>query len=386
MKIIGVMSGTSADGIDLALVDISGQPPSLQVNVLEMQSIGYDSRMRARILDTCQQGTVNDVCQLNFDLGKTIAQAILDTFTSMLHSVDLIASHGQTIWHQVNQQGDVTSTLQIGSGAVIAERTGITTVNNFRERDVAAGGHGAPLTAYVDWLLLRHGTEWRAVQNIGGMGNVSFLPPLNHDTSHLIAFDTGPGNVLIDAAINILTDGRQTYDNNGEVASGGRVNNVWLSELLQYPYFQQQPPRTTGRELFGQAMAASLVQEGRQRGESDANIIATLTAFTAASIEAAYQRFAPAPVTAVILGGGGVKNQTLFRMLVQRLAPAKVITHEDVGLNSEFKEALAFAVLGYETLHQRPGTLPSQTGARHSSILGQITPGQNYISLLRGLV
>ncbi len=382
LRVIGVMSGTSVDGIDIVVSDIHGSPPRIHAEIVQAQTVNYPLRIRERILAACAPGRADEVCRLNFEIGERIAQAILDT-TDELGSVDLIASHGQTIWHDVNEQGHVASTLQIGSAAVIAEMTGITTINNLRERDVAAGGHGAPLTAYVDWLLLRHDTEWRAIQNIGGIANVSFLPPLSSGDSELIAFDTGPGNVLIDSAMGILTQQQQHLDVDGAMAATGNVDEEWLQELLNHAYFQQIPPRTTGRELFGDEMARKIVAMGHARGHPNADIIATITALTAASIADAYQRFAPALVYEVILGGGGVHNQTLRRMLGRYLAPANIRTHEDIGLSSDYKEALAFAVLGYETWHQRNGTLPSQTGATRGTILGQVTPGQNFLVLVR---
>jgi anhydro-N-acetylmuramic acid kinase len=248
---------------------------------------------------------------------------------------------------------------------------------------VAAGGQGAPLTAYADWLLLRHPTAWRAVQNIGGIGNVTFLPPLADAVNPPLAFDTGPGNALIDGALAIFSGGRAAYDHDGALARQGMVDEGWLRVLLAHPYYERRPPKTTGRELFGAPLSAGLVAAGRARGLDDQGIVATLTALTAASIADAYGRFAPAPIREVILGGGGARNPTLVAMLRQRLAPAAVIKHEDVGLDSDNKEALVFALLAYETWHARPGSHPGLTGARHPVVLGQITPGDHYAALMR---
>ena len=275
----------------------------------------------------------------------------------------------------------MNASLQVVEAAVIAERAGITTISNFRARDIAAGGQGAPLTSYVDWLLLRHPTKWRAIQNIGGMGNVTFLPPLDNTATAPIAFDTGPGNALLDIAVSQLTDGRLNYDRDGEMAEQGRVNEEWLDALLAHPYYARDYPKTTGRETFGTAAALELVALAQSRGITDAEIIATLTALTATNIADAYKRFAPAEVDEVILGGGGRHNPVMVGMLRQLLAPATVMTHEDIGMDSDFKEALVFAILAYETWHNRPSTLPALTGARHPSILGQITPGANYVDL-----
>lgn len=381
MKIIGLMSGTSVDGIDAALCEITGAPPRLDARILSAKTIPYTQIFREKVLALCSPGTIDEACRLNVALGEQFARAAQQVAGN--EQIDLIGSHGQTIWHDVDQAGQVTSTLQIGSGAIIAERTGITTINNFRERDVAASGQGAPLTAYVDWLLLRHPTQWRAVQNIGGIGNVTLLPPLNDTESRMVAFDTGPGNALIDAVVAAITNGVQTYDRDGKLAAQGQIDAAWLAELLSHPYFEQSPPRTTGRELFGTAMAMDLLESGRTRGLDDNSIIATLTGLTAHSIADAYRRFAPQPPQEVILGGGGAHNQTMVAML-QGLLPGITVTgHKAVGLDSDFKEALVFAVLAYETWHHRPGCLPEQTGATHGMVLGQITPGRNYKSLVK---
>lgn len=381
MKIIGMMSGTSGDGIDSALCLVEGAPPRLTAKVLHGITIPYDAQRRRRILDACHPDTGNviHICELNFELGAFFAEAAL----AVNEGADLIASHGQTIWHNVDASGTVTSTLQIGAPALLAEKTGLTVISNFRERDVTAGGQGAPLTAYVDWLLLRHESKWRAVQNIGGMGNVTVLPPLNEPSAEPLAFDTGPGNALIDAAVLHLTDGALSYDKDGEMALAGTIDGGWLEELLDHPYYHRQPPKTTGREVFGSQMARELVQEGQQRGRSASDIVATLTAVTAGSIAMAYQQFVHVPIGEVVIGGGGSRNPALMSMIQQHLPSVPVTTHEALGIDSDYKEALVFAVLAYETWHNRPATLPSLTGAAHASVLGQITPGSNYESLIR---
>jgi anhydro-N-acetylmuramic acid kinase len=388
MLIVGLMSGTSADGIDAAVCEIGGAPPHVRARIVQATMQPYPDDLRQRILDAClpERSQVDTLCRLNADLGEHFAQAALHVIAEAgirPEAVDLIGSHGQTVWHAVQPDGRVSATLQITEASVIAELTGITTVSNFRPRDVAAGGQGAPLTGYADWLLLRHATHWRAVQNIGGMGNVTFLPPLADSSSPPLAFDTGPGNALIDAAVSLMTHGAQRYDHDGLLAARGRVDQEWLSGLLAHPYYQRRPPKTTGRELFGAQMSEELVAEGRARGLEDASILATLTALTAASIAVAYRRFAPAPIAEVVLGGGGARNPTLVAMLRERLAPAAVLSHEDIGLDSDNKEALVFALLAYETWHARPGTHPALTGAHHAAVLGQITPGRNYAALIR---
>jgi anhydro-N-acetylmuramic acid kinase len=388
MLIVGLISGTSADGIDAALCEISGAPPRLQAHIVHAITHPYPDGFQQRIHNTClpELSRVDDICQLNAELGEHFAQAVQHVIADAgrsLADVDLIGSHGQTVWHMVQPDGRVTSTLQLTEAAVIAERTGITTVCNFRPRDIAAGGQGAPLTSYADWVLLRHPDHWRAVQNLGGIGNVTFLPPLNDTTSAPLALDTGPSNALIDSAVILITSGRQRYDRDGLLAARGTVDEDWLRTLLTHPYYQRQPPKTTGRELFGPPMAAELFAQGRARGLDDASILATLTALTAASIADAYQRFAPAPVAEVIAGGGGTRNPTLMTMLRQRLDPVPVRTHEDIGLDSDNKEALVFALLAHETWHARPGNHPALTGADHPVVMGQIVPGANYADLIR---
>jgi anhydro-N-acetylmuramic acid kinase len=386
MKVIGLMSGTSADGVDAALCEITGEPPQLHAEILHAVTIPYMSDMRQRILNACQPETshVDELCQLNFDLAETFVatiQTLIDQSGVSVSEIDLIGSHGQSVWHNVLADGSVSATLQIVEASVIAEGLGVTTISNFRTRDVAAGGQGAPLTGYVDWLLLRHETKWRAVQNIGGMGNVTLLPPLTVADREPLAFDTGPGNALIDMAVVKLTDNAQTYDIGGALARQGRIDEEWLEILLSHPYYHRQPPKTTGRELFGTDMAYKLVNEGLNRGLTPAEIVATVTTLTAQSIADAYRNFIDVKIDEIILGGGGRHNAALVGLLSELLAPVPVMTHEDIGIDSDFKEALVFAVLAYETWHNRPSTLSKLTGARHPTVLGQITPGANYADL-----
>lgn len=388
MIVIGLMSGTSADGVDVAICDIRGRPGDMTVELISGETFEYEADMRQRILASCDPAAsrVNDIATLHVDLADAFADcalAALQHADMRLEQVDLIGSHGQTIWHNVLPNGAVNASFQIVEAAVLAERSGITTISNFRARDIAAGGQGAPLTSYVDWLLLRHPAHWRAIQNIGGMGNVTFLPPLIDETSAPVAFDTGPGNALLDIAVSHFSGGEMKYDQDGHFAKQGRVNEEWLDELLQHPYYARAYPKTTGRETFGTAAALASVAEAQNRGLQTAEIVATLTALTASNIADAYRRFAPASIREVILGGGGGRNPIMVGMLRQLLAPATVKTHEDIGMDSDFKEALVFALLAYETWHGRPAALPAFTGARRASVLGAVTPGFNYAELLR---
>jgi anhydro-N-acetylmuramic acid kinase len=239
---------------------------------------------------------------------------------------------------------------------------------------MAAGGQGAPLVPYIDLLLFGHADQFRAAQNIGGIGNVTFLPPFNRPDLSPLAFDTGPGNVLLDEAAARITNGDWTYDHDGELAAEGHVDPTLLADLLDQPYFQRKPPKSTGRELFNRAYAQAVWDRAAERSLSPTDVIATLTAFTAHSIAQAYRDFLPHPPAEVIVSGGGAANPTLMTMLQQALAPAILRLSDDLGVSSPAKEALAFAILAYETWHRRPGNLPAATGAHRAVILGQITP------------
>ncbi len=393
MLVLGLMSGTSADGVDAALVELSGAPPDLSWRIVQLTSMPYPPDLRAELF-TCfrpEKGTVDRLCALNFALGRAFADAAMACIRAaglQPDDVHLIGSHGQTLWHI--PAGDDASTLQLGEPAVIAEATGITVISNFRTRDMAAGGQGAPLVSYVDALLFSHPTLTRTALNIGGIANFTYLPPhhpLPTPDSHssggktgepsiAFAFDTGPGNMLIDDAVQRLTDGAQRYDHDGIIAARGRVHDALLAELMSHPYLAQRPPKTTGREMFGAQFGAHVWQRGMALGLNGEDVVATLTMFTAASIAQAHHAFLPRLPDEVIVSGGGARNPTLMRFLEQALAPARVCASDAMGMPAEAKEAIAFAVLAYETWHGRPGNLPSATGARHPVVLGNITPGR----------
>jgi anhydro-N-acetylmuramic acid kinase len=385
--VIGLMSGTSVDGIDAAVVRLEGAPPSLKWEVLRHSHHSLDPELRAEIF-VCfrpETGSVDRLCRLNFALGRAFGAAALDAAYEAglsITEIDMIGSHGQTLWHEPPVEDGRGSTLQLGEPAVIAEMTGVPVVSNFRTRDMAAGGQGAPLVSLADWLLLSHPRKIRAAQNIGGIANVTYIPPSLSLSSPdergvgvegIIAFDTGPGNMLIDEAVRLATEGAQDYDHDGVLAAQGNVDESLLSEWLTEPYFGQRPPRSTGRELFGAQRAAEYWSQAGQRGLSPNDIVATLTALTVRSIEHAYRTFLPAFPDEVIVSGGGARNPTLMTMLARRLSPARVTTSEDYGLGIEAKEAVAFAVLAYESWHKRAGNIPAATGASRAVVLGSIT-------------
>jgi len=373
---IGLMSGTSADSIDAACVRFAGAPPRLDWELLSFITLPMTAELRQEIFAAFrpETGTVDKLCQLNFTLGEWFAKASLEAVKAAgltPAQVDFIGSHGQTVWHIPPNSGEgVPSTLQLGNPAVIAERTGITVVSDFRSRDMAAGGQGAPLVPFVDNLLLSHETLSRAVQNIGGIGNVTWLPA--GGKGEAFGFDTGPGNMLLDRAAEVLTEGRLHCDMDGKMAFAGTVQEHFLQKwMAEEPYFTRKPPKSTGRELFGVQRCGVYLKE--MEGCAKEDILATLTAFTARSTAEAYKHFLPALPDEVLLCGGGARNPAIAAMLQKELPGSRIGRTEDAGLPGDSKEAVAFAVLGYETMNRRPGNLPAATGANGPVILGSIT-------------
>lgn len=369
------------DAIDAALVELERVDDALHMRVRAFAMLPYDPALRERLVGLLppHAGSTAEVCALNVAVGEAFAAAALalaERAGVPIETVDLIGSHGQTVYHQV-AAGVERSTLQIGTPAVIAERTGCTVVADFRLRDMAAGGQGAPLVPYLDALLFHDDRRTRAVQNIGGIGNVTYLPP----NGPVRAFDTGPGNVLIDEAVQLLTNGRSLYDHNGHMAATGRIDEKLLAEWLEHPFFRLPPPRSTGRELFGAAEAHAYVAQGTARNLTASDIVATLTALTAWSIAETYQAHCGG-VDEVLLAGGGARNPTLTHMIRAALPQANVRTVDELGLDADAKEAVAFAVTGYATLHGWPNNIPEATGAHRPVVLGSVTPGRNYRALL----
>ncbi len=374
--VVGLMSGTSVDAIDAALVDVAEDGDTLRAHLLAYTETPHDPLLRRRILRLCQGGPapIAEVADIHVRLGERFGAAAAALCDGARVRPDLVASHGQTVWHAVDAFGQVTATLQLGESAAIAEIVGCPVVADFRPRDVAAGGQGAPLSSYPDYLLFADPRRGRAVQNIGGIGNVTWIPP-GASPAQVIAFDTGPGNVLIDRAVQRLTDGAEMFDRDGRRALGGQVNEPIVREVLAMSFFDRPPPRTTGRELFGEELADRLVGEVLAGGGSPDDAIATLTAITVRSIAEAYRRFLPAVPDDVVLGGGGARNPAIVRGLTTALGVrSRVLDHEAFGVPSSGREAIYFAVLGHEAVRGRANSLPACTGARYVTILGKVTP------------
>lgn len=380
MHVIGLMSGTSLDGIDAALVRFDGGPESLDWRVLAFVSRSYDEDRRARIHSAIRNGDAATLCRLNAELGEWLAEAALAVCTAAgvePAAIDLIGSHGQTVWHEPPADGRRGATLQLGCAATIAERTGIDVISDFRSRDVAAGGHGAPLVPWVDGLLFRVPGRSRVLVNIGGMANLTRVGPLGSSDAPL-AFDTGPGNALIDAAVELATGGAETYDRDGARAASGRVRPAWLAELRAHPFFDAPPPRSTGRETFGRPLVERLVERWAVTDEHRDDVVATLTALTATTIADAVGRWAaPLGADEVVVTGGGAHNPVLLRALADALAPLPVLTGRDAGIDGDAKEAIAFAALAWAHALGIPANVPGVTGALGPRVLGSRTPGRS---------
>lgn len=375
------MSGTSVDGIDAALTQVSGEGYAVEAKLVKGITYPYPKKVRSRILALCANEPIT-LAELA-DLDDAIAHhfiCAIHTLNIDLSTVDLIGSHGQTLHHRPPQPNRLGHTLQLGRGDLIARKTSIPTVSNFRVADIALGGQGAPLVPIIDACLLSQPNHDLAVQNIGGIGNVTYLPPWDKTLEGskqaipqgVRGWDTGPGNALIDWAVAKLSEGQQTYDKNGRWAAQGKPDQALIDQWLQAPFFQEVPPKSTGRELFSVEYAQQCWQHAQDKGLSDRDFLATLTDFTAATIELSYRQFLPQIPAETLIGGGGSRNQYLMSRLQQRLPESKVISTDERQLDADYKEAIAFAILAYWRWHNTPGNLPSVTGASRSCLLGEI--------------
>lgn len=393
MIVAGVMSGTSADGINVAVVQIEEPRSSRRLakrrqargpehprhTLLAHQEFSFPPRVRQMILETmnAELASVADLARLNFLLGELYAEAVRKTARKHRLKLDLVGCHGQTLYHQgtpVRFLGRrLAVTWQTGEGAVIAARLGVPVVSDFRPADMAVGGKGAPLVPFLDYFLYRDARIGRIAQNIGGIGNLTAIPA-GAAPREIIAFDTGPGNMVIDAAVQELFG--KNYDRNGRIAAAGQADESVVARLLRAEFFRQRPPRTAGREEFGREYARRFLEICR--GASKPDIVATATALTAQSIVDALRRFVlpkNKSYRELVVSGGGAKNPTLMGMLRGELAALKIKLRfsDEFGVPAEAKEAVAFAVLAHETWHRRPSNVPSATGAKRAVILGKIS-------------
>jgi anhydro-N-acetylmuramic acid kinase len=369
--LVGVMSGTSMDGVTAAVARFKKRERGFAVELLGVETLSYGDSLRARLAAATQRGSAAEYNALDFELGARFADAavqVLATAGVARDEIAAIASHGHTVWHE-----PPTGTWQLGDGAVVAERTGIMVVEDFRVRDVAAGGQGAPLVTIADAMLFGSETAPRALQNIGGIANVTIVPRLG-DTAGVRAFDTGPGVGVIDAlAMQLL---KRRYDEDGRVASTGTPIAAVVDQLLQHEYFRREPPKSTGRELFGEAYAMELLAACRAANPicTDADVLATATELTARSIALAYERFVPEPIADILVSGGGARNEHLMSRLRPSPFKLQASRFDAVFFPGEAKEAVAFAFLGLLHLRGEPGNVPTATGAKGPRVLGKRIP------------
>jgi anhydro-N-acetylmuramic acid kinase len=382
MLVLGLMSGTSADGIDIALARISGVPPRVKARLLNHTAVKFSAQVRAEILRVAEQRAISagELSQLNFRLGQLFAHAAKSAckrFGVAISSVDLIGSHGQTIFHQGNAVpylgGRVASTLQIGEAALIAAQSGVTTVADFRPADMAVGGQGAPLVPYADYLLYSDRKLGRASLNLGGIGNVTVIPA-GAARGRVFAFDTGPANMLIDALVAHFTRGSKKFDAGAKMALAGRAIPALLDELMRDPYLKKAPPKSTGREYYGADYVKRVLALGRRYRAKPNDLIRCVTIFAALSVVDALNRFVTpkTKLDQLIVSGGGARNPLIMAQLVAALPGIEVLPSSRLGVPEEAKEAFAFALLAYESFHQRAGNVFSATGASGPAVLGKI--------------
>jgi len=371
---IGLMSGTSLDGVDAALVEISGVNEDTEVELIDFDTTAIPNDLNKRIQASFSEKTSSSalLSSLNVEIGALFAKAALNACKKAeiaIENVEYIASHGQTIYHipEATKQYRA-STLQLGEPAIIAERTGCTVVSNFRPRDMAVGGQGAPIVPYSEFILYRDDKRTRLLQNIGGIGNVTVLPP-NAKISDVLAFDTGPGNMIINELTQHFYE--EPYDRDGEYAAKGTVNEDLLAEWMTLPYIQKEPPKTTGREMFGAQFVQKYLEEYKLKPN---DWLATATMFTAQTIAKNIEPFITEE-TDLIIGGGGSYNPTLLAMIKEAVPNISVKRQEDLGYSSDAKEAIAMTILGNQTLKRQPSNVPSATGASKPVILGNVTFG-----------
>ncbi len=379
--VIGLMSGTSTDGIDAVLVQIHGKGTTTKVHQVAFTSIPFQDSVRARILAVASGsfGGSEELCRLNFLIGELSAEAciaVCELAGIKPNRIDLVGSHGQTVFHAPvpsDYLGRIfSSTLQIGEASVIAERLGCLVVSDFRVRDTAAQGQGAPLVPYTEYLLYQDPMRTVALQNLGGIGNITILPQ-GGGLTDIVAFDTGPGNMVMDALTTIITDNTSRFDCNGELAAAGTIQTDLLNWMLDDPYLSEPIPKTTGRERYGAAYVDALVKTARRMRISMIDTLATANRFTAETIRVGIERYCAIKPTRMVVGGGGSLNPVLMANLQACLPDCEVLSNEDLGLDSSAKEAVAFAILANEAVHGIPNNAPKATGAAHPVVMGKIS-------------
>ncbi|MEM3886698.1 MAG: anhydro-N-acetylmuramic acid kinase [Candidatus Methanomethylicia archaeon] len=377
---LGIMSGTSLDGVSIVIAKLKGNWINTKFKILYHKTFEYDNEIRRLILKSTnpKTGNVKRICQLNYVLGMIFAEKALEAMDEVGLSrgdVDFIASHGQTIYHNPKIEDiygyKTRSTLQIGEPSIIAYKTKIITIADFRHKDVAAGGNGAPISAYADYIIFRSIDICRAIQNIGGIANVTYIPR-NAEIKDVIAFDTGPGNMIIDAIVREMSHGKLNMDLNGEIAAKGKVNEVLLNYMMKHPYLKKKPPKTTGREEFGESYVKKIIGKAREMNLKWEDIIATATYYTAKTITESYIKYLPEKPDEIIIGGGGSRNRVLMEMIKELNPKTKISLHEDYGIPSQAKEPLVMVILANETISGFPNNVPSATGALERVVMGKI--------------
>lgn len=375
--VIGLMSGTSMDGIDASVVEIKNCGLKTKIKPLGFVCRKYNAKLRKRLSEVDEKTTIKETSELNHLVAVEFAIAAktcADKFVSGLSNVDLIGSHGQTVYHNPpSLRSGIASTVQIGDIDIIAEKTSVTTVGDFRQRDIAAGGEGAPIIPYIDYLLFHKCSAYPVIaQNIGGIANTTVI---TKDIYKTIAFDTGPGNMLMDGVIGLSTNGAKLFDRNGSMARKGMINQKLLNQLLSDDYYRTKPPKSTGAEKFGSKLITKLFKRLQRRELSLEDMLRTLLALTVETIAQSYESFIlPGhDVKKVILSGGGAKNTFLVDQLKRRLSQLKIITSDEVGIAVDAKEAIGMAVLANELISGMKTNIPSCTGAKHNVPMGKVS-------------